>query len=90
MTDPTVFVLTLEAVEADGQPALTVLAFARAEEEEAAGRIAVAELERLGWRQIQVLRAGEVTDPGALPEDFRGAWTNALTWGCGLIIYDDP
>jgi hypothetical protein len=90
MTDPTVFVVTLEAVEADGQPALTVLAFARAEEEAAAGRIAVAELERLGWRQIQVLRAGEVTDPGALPEDFCGAWTNALTWGCGLIIYDDP
>lgn len=90
MADPTVFVVTLEAVEADGEPTLTVLAFAHADEEEAAGQIAVAELERLGWRHIQVLRAGEVTDPDALPDDFRGAWTNALTWGCGLIIYDEP
>ncbi len=90
MTVPTVFVVTLEAVEADGQPALTVLAFARADEEAAAGRVAVAELERLDWRDIRILRAGEVTNPDALPDDFRDAMAQALTWGCGLIIYDEP
>lgn len=90
MADPTVFVVTLEAVETEGEPALTVLAFARADEEEDAGQLAVAELQRLGWCDIRILRAGEVTDAGALPDDFRGAWANALTWGCGLIVYDEP
>ncbi len=90
MTVPTVFVVTLEAVEADGLSPLTVLAFARADDEAAAGAVATAELTGFGWRDIRILRAGEVTNPDALPDDFRDAMANALTWGCGLIIYDEP
>ena len=90
MTPPTVFVVTLNAVEAAGQPPLTVLAFARADDEEAAGKVAIGELEGFGWGDIRIERAGEVTNPDALPDDFRAAMANALTWGCGLIIYDEP
>ncbi|MEW5683779.1 MAG: hypothetical protein AB1942_02555 [Pseudomonadota bacterium] len=90
MADPTVFVVTLKAVEAAGQPSLTVLAFARADDEDAAGKVATAELEGLGWSGIEIERAGEVTNPDALPDDFRDAMATALTWGCGLIIYDEP
>lgn len=90
MADLTVFVVTLKAVEAAGQPPLTVLAFARADDEQAAGKLAVTELEGFGWSDIQIERAGEVTNPDALPDDFRDAMSNALTWGCGLIIYDEP
>lgn len=90
MAPPTVFVVTLEAVETGGQAPLTVLAFVRADDETAAGAAATAELAGLGWGDIRILRAGEVTNPDALPEDFRGAMANALTWGCGLIIYDEP
>jgi len=83
-----VFVVTLEGVEAQGAPPLTVLAFVRAATAEAAEAGAAAELAGLGWSAVQVLRSGEVTDAAALPEDFRGAMQTALRFGCGLIIYD--
>ena len=56
----------------------------------AAGKVAVAELQGFGWSDIRIERAGEVTNADALPDDFRDAMANALTWGCGLIIYDEP
>lgn len=84
----TVSVVTLEGVEAPGTPALTVLAFVRAATPAAAEAGALAELAALGWSNVRALRTGEVTDPGALPEDFRGAMETALRFGCGLIVYD--
>jgi hypothetical protein len=85
-----VFLVTLKAVEAAGAPPLTVLAFARAGDEADAQSVAVAELEGFGWRAIQPLRTGELTDRSALPPDFRDAVANADRFGCGLIIYDEP
>lgn len=84
-----VFVVTLEGVEAAGAPPLTVLAFVRAGEEAEAMAAAAAEVEALGWSQVRALRAGEIVDAAALPEDFRGALQTALTWGCGLIVYEE-
>jgi hypothetical protein len=85
-----VFVVTLEAVEAAGEPRLTVLAFVAAETEDAATAEAVAELERLRWSEIAALRAGEIVEPDAVPEDMRQALENARRYGCALIIYDEP
>lgn len=87
---PRVFLVTLQAVEAPGAPALTVLAFARADDEDAARAVAAADLEGLGWRDILVQRMGELVDWDALPEDFRSAVDTAVRFGCGLIIYDEP
>ena len=88
--EPRVFVVTLEAQEAGQPPALTVLAFARADSEAEAHEVAIAELEGLGWTAIQARRCGEITDPEALPPDFAAAMATALIWGCGLIVYDEP
>jgi hypothetical protein len=85
-----VFVVTLQGVEVDGGPPLTVLAFVSADERDEAEPEAVRELERLGWGAVRALRSGEVVDEAALPEDFRGAMDNARRYGCALIIYDEP
>ena len=82
--------MTLQAVEDAGSSPLTVLAFARAEDEAAASAVAVADLEGLGWREIAVQSIGALVDHGALPDDFRGAVETAMRFGCGLIIYDEP
>lgn len=87
---PTVFLVTLQAVEAPGAAPLTVLAFARADDEPAARSVATSDLEGLGWTDIAVERVGELVDWAALPEDFRGAVDTAVRFGCGLIIYDEP
>lgn len=86
---PSVFLVTLQAVEAPASAPLTVLAFSRAADEDAAKVVAAAELESFGWRDIQVLRTGVLVDFDALPDDFRGAVANAERFGCGLIIYDE-
>lgn len=86
---PRVFLVTLQAVEPGGPP-LTVLAFACADDEAAAGSVAVADLEGLGWTDIHVQRTGELVDWDALPDDFRRAVDTAVRFGCGLIIYDEP
>lgn len=87
---PRVFLVTLRAVEAPGGPALTVLAFARADDEAAGQAVARADLEGLGWTDIEVQRVGELVDWNALPDDFKGAVDTAVRFGCGLIIYDEP
>ena len=89
-TPPVVFLVTLEAVEvADSRP-LTVLAFARADTEDAAKAVATEDLRRLGWTDIRTVRTGELVDFAALPDDFRGAVDTAVRFGCGMIIYDEP
>jgi hypothetical protein len=87
---PSVFLVTLQAVEAPGTAPLTVLGFARAADEETAKAVALADLEGLGWTDIAVVRTGALVDWDALPDDFRGAVDTALRFGCGLIIYDEP
>jgi hypothetical protein len=87
---PSVFLVTLEAVEIAGSPPLTVLAFACADTEDAAKTVAVADLEGLGWTDAIVVRTGELIDFEALPDDFRAAVDTAVRFGCGLIIYDEP
>jgi len=82
-----VFVATLEDRSARR---LAVLAFARAGDEAEAQARAAAELSGFGWLDVRALRASEVTDAGALPEDFRAAYETALAYGCALIIYDEP
>jgi hypothetical protein len=81
--------VTLRAVEQEGSPPLTVLAFARAADEDAAGAVAIADLEGLGWRDVAVQRIGALVDHDALPDDFRAAVDTAMRFGCGLIIYDE-
>ena len=73
-----------------GTAPLTVLAFARADDEPAAEAVAVADLEGLGWSDIAVQRIGALVDWDALPDDFKGAVDTAVRFGCGLIIYDEP
>ncbi|WP_296459731.1 hypothetical protein [Phenylobacterium sp.] len=90
MDPPAVFVVTLEAVEAGAAAPLTILAFARADTEAEAEAVATADLADEGWTGIRPLRTAEVIDAPALPEDFRAAYGTALTWGCALIIYDEP
>lgn len=85
-----IFVVTLEAVEPGATRPLTVLAFARADDETNAEAAAAADLADQGWRDVRVLRIAEVIDAPALPEDFRAAYETALKWGCALIIYDEP
>lgn len=85
-----VFVVTLQAVERAGEPPLTVLAFAQGADADAAEAVAVRETARDGFTDIRALRAGEITDPNALPDDFREAMANARRYGCWLIIYEAP
>jgi len=87
---PLVFLVTLQAVESQGAAPLTVLAFARADDEAAAEAVAMADLAGMGWTDIDVQRIGELVDWDALPDDFRGAVDTAVRFGCGLIIYDEP
>lgn len=84
------FVVTLEAVERAGEPPLTVLAFAVGADAAAAEAVAVRETARDSFTDIRALRAGEITDPDALPDDFREAMANARRYGCWLIIYEAP
>lgn len=91
----TVFVVTLRAVagpdnaEPDGRR-YDILVFARADDEDAARRVAFQGLAQLGWIEPEALRAGEIVDPGAIPEDLRGAFDRALQNGCAVIVYDEP
>ncbi len=88
--DAAIFLVTLQAVETTGGPPLAVLAFARADGETAAMKVAVDELAAFGWTDIEAVRTGEITDFDALPHDFRPAVDTARRFGCGLIIYDPP
>lgn len=91
MSDPPrVFLVTLEAVEPPDAAILTVLAFARADDEDTAKTMAAGELRAFGWRDIHALRTGELIDWGALPEDFRASVATALEHGVGLIVYEEP
>ena len=83
-----VFVVTLEGVEPPARVVLTVLAFVEAVDAEAAKATGTAEVAALGWRDVAVVRSGEVTDVDALPADFTAAMATARRFGCGLIIYD--
>jgi len=90
-----VFVLTMQAVagprnaQPDGRR-YTILAFARGGTEDAATEQAFQGLEALGWTDGETLRCGEIVDPGAVPEDLRGALHNAWRNGCALVVYDEP
>ena len=79
--------VTLEGLEASAR--LTVLAFVATDSEAEAERIAVADVEGQGFTQVRALRAGAVTDEGALPDDFREAMAVARRYGSHLIIYDE-
>jgi hypothetical protein len=95
MEPQAVFVLTVEAVagpsnaEPDGRR-YPILVFARGDTEAAAEAVARQGLADRGWDDARVLRAGEITDPGAVPQDLRGAMARALEAGCALIVYDQP
>jgi hypothetical protein len=90
-----VFVLTVEATagpanaEPDGRR-YPILVFASGETEEAAGVVARAGLADRGWNEVAVLRTGEITDPGAVPDDMKATMDRALAYGCALIVYDAP
>lgn len=90
-----VFVLTVEATagptnaEPDGRR-YPILAFARGESEDEAGVLARAGLADRGWDEVSVLRTGEITDPGAVPDDMKATMDRALANGCALIVYDAP
>lgn len=83
-----IFVVTLRGLETPGGPPLDVLAFTEAPDEAAAMARAIGEMVGLGWVEVEALRAGEVTDEAALPEDFTDAFAAARRFGCAPIIYD--
>jgi hypothetical protein len=83
-----VFVVTLEGVEPPDPARLTVLAFVAADTGEEAEATGTAALDQRGWTDVQALRAGEITDEGAVPADFANAFASARRHGIGLIIYD--
>ena len=85
-----VFVVTLEGVEVAGEPPLTVLAFVVGADEAGAEATAVHETGRDGFTDVKALRVGEVTNPDAMPDDFRDAMANARRYGSWLIIYETP
>lgn len=85
-----VFVITLEALENGRPPALTILAFVKADDEATAQAIATLEVGRDGFSDARVLRTAEVIDAAAMPADFGSAMANAHRYGCGLIVYDEP
>lgn len=90
-----VFVLSMRAVagpenaQPDGR-CYDLLVFARAETEAGAERVAFAGLGRRGWIEARALRSGEITDPGAVPEDLQASFARALESGCAIIVYDEP
>lgn len=83
-----IFVVTLRGVETEGGPSLDVLAFTASPDETAALARAVGEMVGLGWVEVEALRAGEVIDEAALPEDFTNAFAAARRFGCAPIIYE--
>ena len=91
----TVFVVTAVAVagpehaQPDGRR-YDILVFARAGDEDEACAVALHGLAQLGWTDSVALRAGEITDPDAIPADLRGAFERALAHGCALLVYDEP
>jgi hypothetical protein len=94
LTSVGIFVLTLRAVagpenaQPDGRR-YTILAFAKGETEAAATDAAFKGLDALGWMEGEALRCGEIVEPGAVPEDLRGAMQNAERHGCALVVYDE-
>lgn len=95
MAQASVFVLTMQATAGpensvpDGKR-YDLLVFGRGEGETDAQGAAFAGLALLGWIEPVVLRIGEITDPGAAPEDLRGAVEQARANGCAVIVYDEP
>jgi len=91
----TVFVITMRALagpensQPDGR-CYDLLVFARATTEAEARRVAFDGLGQLGWIEAQALRAGEITDPGAIPNDLQASFARALKSGCAIIVYDEP
>jgi len=94
-TGATIFVVTLQAVAGpenavpDGRR-YDLLVFARAESEAEAEQVAFRGLEQLGWTDARALRSGEITQPDAVPEDFRATFERAQAAGCAVIVYDLP
>lgn len=90
-----VFVVTLQAVAGpdnsvpDGRR-YDLLVFARAEAETEAEQVALRGAAQLGWIEAKTLRCGEITDPDALPDDFRDSFARAQAAGCAVIVYDEP
>jgi hypothetical protein len=90
-----VFVLSIRALagprnsEPDGRR-YDLLVFARGDDEAAAETVARAGLQSLGWDEPEIVRTGEITDPGAVPEDLQGAMGRARANGCSVIVYDLP
>jgi hypothetical protein len=90
-----VFVLSIRALagprnaEPDGRR-YDLLVFARGETEPVAGAVAASGLAALGWDEPEILRCGEITDAGAVPEDLQGAVARAKAKGCSVIVYDLP
>ena len=94
-TGATIFVVTMQAVAgpANAQPdgrRYDLLVFARAETEAEAERVAFLGLDQLGWIEAMAVRSGEITDPDAVPEDFRPSFDRAQAGGCAVIVYDQP
>lgn len=95
MSDVSVFVLTLQATAGpenavpDGRR-YHLLVFARGADEAEAERQGLDGVRWLGWTEADLLRIGEITDPGAVPEDLRDAMGKALKTGCAVIVYDEP
>jgi hypothetical protein len=91
----TIFVVTMQAVAGpensvpDGRR-YDLLVFARAQTEAEAEEVAFRGVEQLGWIEGEALRSGEITDPDALPEDFRRTYERARAVGCAVIVYDEP
>lgn len=92
---PPVFVLTVQALAGpsnavpDGRR-YDLLVFALGSDEAAAETAARGGLSALGWDEPAILRAGEITDEAAVPDDLRPALANARTRGCAIIVYDEP
>lgn len=95
MSLASIFLVTTQAIagpeseDADGRR-YTILAFAKAESEDAARAVARDDLAAQGYIDVEVERTGEITDPSGIPEDLRNAYQTADKWGCALIIYDEP
>ena len=94
-TGATIFVVTMRAVAGpdnavpDGRR-YDLLVFARGADEAEAERVAFLGLEQLGWIEAVAVRSGEITNPDALPEDFRPSYERAQASGCAVIVYERP
>lgn len=90
---PPVWVLTVTAVagprnaEPDGRR-YDILLFCRGDDEAAARAVGAAALADRGWDEGEIVRAGEITDPGAVPEDLRGPMERAARDGAALVVYE--